>query len=181
MVYIPRISINCPPQIVANWINTPIADLFNGNNLNLRVQPETYTRIEEGEKSKFNDFFSGVGYQLAPIRVGFSVAIADRRDELLIALSELSRLSISAGYKYFAPINISDYCRLETIEDYTRGFAIRSGQIWVENRTAIVKRGRISCTESQGSSPIIVEHPIGGGYNNGFTLKFISSKQEILG
>jgi hypothetical protein len=182
MSYFPRISIACPAQIVANWESTPIGNLFDiDGNINLRIQPQTYTRIEEGEKCRFNDFFSGVNYQLSPQRIGFTVKVEDKRDELLIALSEVSRLSIGSGYRFFVPINILDYCRLDSFTDYAQGFTNRQGQIWVEDRTGAVKRGKIVCNESAIGDPVITEFPTGGGYNNGFTLKFLSLKKELIG
>jgi hypothetical protein len=178
MAYFARIVVSCPPSILANWISTPIADLFNASGLNIRVQPQTYTRIEEGEKSKFNDFFNGVGYQQSPQRVGFNLAVADVRDELAIALSEISRASLGSGYTDFSAIDVLDYCRLDTKADYDRGYTIRRGQIWVENLTGTIRRGQIECNHVRGIS--VVESPSLGGYNNGFNLKFLSLNKQVL-
>jgi hypothetical protein len=179
MGYFPRIVISCPPSIIASWRPTPIGDLFDSGNLTIRIQPQTYTRIEEGEKSRFNDFFCGVGYQQSPQRIGFSVAVADVRDELAIALSELSRLGLGNQYVDFTPIDVLDYCRLDDSADYARGYAVRRGQIWVENLTGTITAGRIECSEGRGVT--ITELPTQGRYNNGFSLKFLSLNKQVIG
>lgn len=175
MSYFTKIVIQCPTSIVVNWSGSAISDLFSGNNLTLRVQPQTYSRIEEGEKSKFSDFFSGVGYIQAPQRVGFSVAVADRRDELAIAIKELSKLALTNGFTNLTPITVLDYCRVETKADYDRGYTIRSGQIWAENLTGTISKGQLIC-----GTPSL-EIPAVGRYNDGFTLKFLSTHKEVLG
>jgi hypothetical protein len=172
--YFTKLVIQCPAQVVANWNASAIADLFSGNNLSLRIQPQTYSRIEEGERSKFNDFFSDVGYIRSPQRVGFSVAVADTRDELAIAIKEISAYSVETfvGYR---PITVFDFCRVENKADYDRGYTIRTGQIWAENLTGTIQRGTLVCGTPSLEVPEI------GRYNNGFTLKFLSLYKQVLG
>lgn len=174
MAIFPRIVIVCPPQIKADWGNTQIGNLFDGDNLSLRINPESYTRIEEGENSKFSDYFSGAGYQQSPQRIGFQVSVVDSRDELPIALMQLSKSRLGAGYTDFSPLTIYDYCRPESKQDYDRGYAVRVGQIWVQNLSASRQKGRILCD----TPPI--EYPQAGRYNSGFTLKFLSVYKEVV-
>jgi hypothetical protein len=172
--YFQRVEIICPPEIFSTWGTSPIADLFVGGNLQLRIQPSDYTRIEEGGSSEFNDFFNGVGYRQSPQRIGFNIAIQDKRDELALAIKQLSRLSLGTQYRDFKPVTVRDYCRLETPADYTTGYTTRKGRIWVENLTATVNRGKLIC-----ATPA-VEQPQLARLNQGFNLRFLSSQKEIL-
>lgn len=175
MTYFQKIVIVCPPQISATWGTSPIADLFDSaGNLSLRIQPDHYTRIEEGTASQFNDLFNGVGYNHSPQRIGFSIAIQDKRDELAIAVKELARLSLGTQYTNFSTITVLDYIRVDNAADYAAGFTTRIGKLWVENLTGTVQRGNLIC-----ATPLI-ETPQAGRYNNGFTLKFLSSKKEVI-
>lgn len=173
MTYFQKIVILCPASIRANWGNTPISDLFVGNNIQLRIQPNNYARIEEGEKSKTVDYFNGVGRNVAPQRIGFNIAIQDRRDELLLAIKELAALSIPTKYRNFKPVVIYDYIRLEDLTDYQRGYTIRIGELWAENLTGTVRRGELICA----SPPL--EFPQAGGFNEGFNLRFLSLYKEV--
>lgn len=174
MSYFQKIIIICPPSIVATWGTSPIADLFVGGNIQLRIQPDNYAPIEEGTASQFNDFFNGVGYNHSPQRVGFNIAIQDKRDELAIALKELVRLSLGTQYTNFTPITVLDYLRVETAADYTAGYTTRIGKLWVENLTGVVQRGNLICATPP------VEIPQMGRYNNGFNLRFLSSKKQVI-
>lgn len=175
MTYFQKIVIVCPPQISANWGTSPIADLFVGNNIQLRVQPDHYTRTEEGTASGFNDFFSGVGYNHSPQRVGFNIAIQDKRDELAIALKELAQLSLGTQYTNFTEVTVLDHVRVDSTADYIAGYTTRTGKLWVENLTGAVQRGDLIC------ATVPVEIPQVGRYNNGFNLKFLSSKKQVIG
>ncbi len=175
MSYFPRIVIVCPPQIKANWGTSPIADLFVGNDIHLRVQSDAYTRVEEGTDSVFDDFFNGVGYNLSPKRIGFNIVIQDKRDEVALAIKELSLLSIGANYRTFTPVTVLDYLRVENVADYAAGYTTRQGKIWVENLTATVQKGKLLC-----ATPA-VEQPQVGRFNNGFNLRFLSAKKVVVG
>jgi hypothetical protein len=175
MTYFPKIVIICPPSIKANWGTTAIADLFTGNNLELRIQPDTYTRVEEGTQSTFNDFFDGVGYNQSPVRIGFNIAIQDKRDELALAIKELSKLSLGTKYTDFQTVTVWDYLRPENAADYQAGYAIRVGKIWIENLTATVQKGNLIC-----ATPHPIEQPQAGRYNSGFNLKFMSAKKQVV-
>jgi hypothetical protein len=172
--YIPKIVIVCPAAISSVWSTSAIADLFVGGNIHLRVQPDAYTRVEEGTASNFNDFFSGVGYNQSPQRIGFNIAIQDKRDELAIALKELAKLSLGNEYVDFKPVTVLDYCRVEDSADYALGYTIRTGKLWVENLTGTVQRGNLICSNPP------VEQPQTGRYNNGFSLRFQSLKKSVI-
>jgi hypothetical protein len=172
--YFPRIILICPAAIKANWGTSPIADLFVGDNIELRIQSEDYTRTEEGSDSSFEDYFNGVGYKQSPKRIGFNIAVKDRRDELALALKELSRLSSASSYTTFTPVVVRDYIRVENRADYVNGYTERSGKIWIENLTATVQQGKLLCTPTT-----VVEQPQGGRFNNGFNLRFLSQVKTM--
>lgn len=174
MSYIPKIVIVCPAAISSFWSTSAIADLFIGGNINLRVPPDTYTRVEDGTASQFNDFYNGVGYNQSPQRIGFNIAVGDRRDELAIALQELAKLSLGTQYTDFKPVTVLDYVRLDDSTDYARGYAIRTGKLWVENLTGAVQRGNLICSQPP------VEQPQIGRYNNGFSLRFLSLRKSVI-
>lgn len=70
--YSQKLIIVCPPHLQAKY--QVIADLFTPDgNLQLIVPPENYARIEEGEQSKFYDFFGGTGATISPRRVGMNI------------------------------------------------------------------------------------------------------------
>jgi hypothetical protein len=175
MSYFPRIVIVCPPQIKATWGTSPIADLFVGNDIELRIQSEAYTRIEEGTESAFEDHFNGVGYNLSSKRIGLNIAIQDKRDELALAIKELSLLSLGNNYRKFKPVTIFDYLRVENAADYAVGYTTRQGKIWVENLTATVQKGKLLCAMPA------VEDPQVGRFNNGFNLRFLGAYKQVVG
>ena len=146
-----------------------------GNDLHLRVQSDAYTRIDDDTDSKFEDFFDNVGYNLSPKRIGFNIAIQDKRDELALALKELVKLSVSSNYRTFTPITVYDYLRPENKADYDRGYAIRTGKIWITNLTATVQKGKLLC-----ATPA-VEVPQIGRFNNGFNLRFLGVYKQVVG
>lgn len=172
--YSPRIVIICPSSIKTNWGTSPIADLFIGNDLELRINPNNYTRVEEGGESSFRDFFSGVGYDRAPKRIGFNIAVEDKRDELALALKELILLSSAPNYIDFNPVTIRDYLRVENRADYLNGYTTRTGRIWIENLTATYQKGKLIC-----ATPV-VEQPQTGRYNNGFNLRFLAVNKTVV-
>jgi hypothetical protein len=172
--YIPKIVIVCPTEISAVWSTGPIADLFIGGNIHLRVKPNSYKQITEGTASQFNDFFNGVGYNQSPQRRGFDVTVDDHRDELAIALQELAKLSLGTQYTDFKPVTILDYCRVDDSADYARGCAIRVGKISVENLTGTIQRGNLICSQPA------IEQPQLGRYNEGFSLRFTSLKKSVI-
>lgn len=175
MAYFPRIVIICPPQIKASWGTSPIADLFVGDDIHLRVQSDAYTRVEEGTESAYEDFFNGVGYNLSPKRIGFNIVIEDKRDELALAIKQLSLLSVPTTYRTFTPVTVRDYLRLENAADYAAGYATRQGKIWVENLSATVQKGKLLC-----ATPA-VEVPQVGRFNNGFNLRFLGVYKDVVG
>lgn len=174
MTYFPRIVIVCPPSIKANWGTSPIADLFVGNDLHLRVQSDAYTRVEEGTESAFEDYFNGVGYNQSPKRIGFNIAVQDKRDELALAIKELSLLSLGNNYRTFTPVTVLDYLRVETAADYAAGYTTRQGKIWIESLTATVQKGKLL------RAVPVVEQPQTGRFNNGFNLRFLSTYKKVM-
>lgn len=174
MSYFPRIVIACPASIKATWGTSPIADLFVGNDIHLRVQSDAYTRIEEGTESAFEDHFNGVGYNLSPKRIGFNISIQDKRDELALAIKQLSLLSIPTTYLTFTPVTVLDYLRVENAADYVAGYTTRQGKIWIENLTATVQKGKLLC-----ATPA-VEQPQIGRFNNGFNLRFLGTYKQLI-
>lgn len=175
MSYFQRLTIVCPPIIKATWGATPIADLFVGDNLELRIQPDNYTRVaDDSGGSAFNDFYNGVGYDVKPQRIGFNIAIQEKRDELALAIAQLSKLSLGDNYTNFKPVTIHDQIRIEDHADYVRGYAIRRGKLWIENLTGTVQQGQILC-----ATPII-ETPQAGRLNNGFNLRFLSTYKDVI-
>lgn len=123
-----KLVILCPPHLSTKY-GGAIADLFTtDNNLQLPTPMENYSRIEEGEQSKFYDFFKGSGVTITPRRVGFSINISDQRFEIRLALEELVALSLSTGYRNYTPITVHDHIRPEW-QDYTQGYTVRVGKI----------------------------------------------------
>lgn len=126
--YPQKLVIICPAHFKSKY-GRAIADLFTSQGyLQLIVSPENYARVEEGEQSKFYDFFKGTGVTITPRRVGFSITVIDQRFEIRLALEELQAISFSTGYRNYTPIQVNDYIRPEW-QDYEQGFTVRVGKI----------------------------------------------------
>lgn len=126
--YPQKLVIFCPRHL-KNKYGEAIADLFNvDGNLELIVQMENYTRLEEGSGSEYADYFNGTGVNLSLMRVGFIVNVTDQRFELRLAIEEIRSLSLSTNYGIYVPLRVRDYCRVE-YSDYVQGWTERVGKI----------------------------------------------------
>jgi hypothetical protein len=171
--YIQAMTIIAPAPVAAVWAATRIGDLFDGNNCNLRVEPNDYSYVTEGGNSAFSDYFNGVGYTVSPTRIGFTINVRETRDEFLQFIDALSKWSVATNYGNFQPISVIDRLRVEPV-DYATGYTVRTGAIWAEDRTGTTQQGRIVCATPP------VEYPSGGKYNQGFKLKFLSSSKQLI-
>ena len=176
-MFAPKLVFVCPSIIASNWnpaVNPRIADLFEGGNIAVRVDANRYTRITEGSSSSFIDFYNAVGVDRHPQRVGFSVKITDTRDELYLALKQLSRIPLATNTLTYSPVTIIDYCRCDDYADYTRGYASRIGMLTIEEINGVNRRGILQCVGG-----VATESAQLGGFNNGFTVKFMSSNKVL--
>lgn len=171
----PRLIFVCPPHFHSKWGKgsaSPIKDLFTDDgHIVIRISKGgSYSYIEEGE-SPYYDYFSyyePAGITLNARRVGFSVKIDDKRDELYQAFKELAVIATSTGYDRYRTMTVYDYARPEW-EDYSRGYTIREGKIMsFDHPGASFRSGYTKCdgTEVHANSRVT--------YNtDGFGLRFM--------
>lgn len=175
-VFTQKLIISCPSHFQVKY-GGAIQDIFTpSGHIQLIVPPENYARIEEGEQSKFYDFFRGTGVSINPRRVGMNITVTDQRFEIRLALEELTALSLSTGYHNYVPITIQDYCRPEW-QDYQNGYTVRVGKIDGfddgSKGGGVLKNGYRKCdgTETQIGSQL---------YGGGFKFRFLELDSRLL-
>lgn len=174
--YSEKLIIFCPPHFVTKW--TAIADLFDvAGNLRLIASPGKYARIEEGEESKYYDYFNNTGVTLSPRRVGFNLTVSDQRFELRLALEELKALSLSTGYGSYVPITVHDYCRPEW-QDYSQGYTIRVGKF--EGFEDGNKGGGVQTQGSRQCDGTEVASSPSRVYGGGFRFRFLERNHRLV-
>lgn len=137
-----KLLIECP-QIVIDSLNISSEFITVVNTvkyLTFYVLHEEYTRIEEGEKSTYQDTFSSSYYFPNVIRVGFTAKLTYDEAFLKYALQYISKISGSSGYYQHIPVTVIDYIHPE-FEDVvaSRDYTVRKGLLSVDPGSGITK------------------------------------------
>lgn len=172
----PKLVIVCPDAIASYWRTTSIADLFQSNNLVLRVRDGDYARRTVGSGVQAKEGFRSV-YATAETKVsGFQVKIRDTREDLWLMLKDLAEYCAGDGFEII-PLTIYDYCLRENRTDRERGYRLRVGYIpgdGLEDIGGSATSGYVACNDSV--QPVaytdVVAQPV-QHYGNGFSFKFM--------
>lgn len=174
--YSEKLIVLCPSHFKPKW--TALADLFTpAGHLQLIVTAGNYARVEEGEQSKYYDFFNGAGVTITPRRVGFNVTVTDQRFELRLAMEELNAISLSTGYGNYVPVTIHDYVRPEWQDYHQQGYTKRVGKIdGFEDGAG----GGSSVRGYRKCDGMDVPSTPGGRYGTGFRFRFLERTQRLI-
>lgn len=130
-----KIYFECQESIL-NKYEIPIDKKININSVNylvIAVDSGQYTRIEEGEKSRFVDTFRKPFIIPRNIRIGFSLRIDDNSVNVKRCLEFLAISSIStANSNTYTPVTCLDYVRPEYEDD---NFTTRKGMLIINGGT----------------------------------------------
>jgi hypothetical protein len=159
------------PEAIANyWKTTTIADLWQGNNLHLRIRDGDYGRRTMGEGVSTRDGFRSVHAVAGPKQSGFQAKIRDSREDLWIAFKDLAEYSAGDGYE-IRPFTILDFCLRETRADRALGYRMRFGYIpsdGLEDLTGSATEGYLRCETKEE----VITQPV-QRLGNGFTFRFM--------
>jgi len=168
MAIINKIVIQCPEEIASFWGNQEqIKDLFDGNNLILKINSKFYSKVTQGRNVSLDKGVSVASLQTDSKFLGFRVKVQDSRDALRICITELANYTAGIDSCNGNPINILDYHYCHDRVDYQQGYRSRTGVFVadISDVTGSITKGSIDCSGQ--------EQITGGKHSSGFGFKFM--------